>query len=77
MMDFDPSNPDPYKRMNWALRHYGWVIIPLAVLLYVVEVAADSFGYDGTLIVQIGFLVFFAMALFYDRRAKRKKADGG
>ena len=40
------------------------MIIPLAVLLYVVEVAADSFGYDGTLIVQVGFLVFFAMAFF-------------
>ena len=55
MTYFDPSNPDPYKRMSWALRRYGWVIIPLAVLLYVVEVAADSFGYDGTLIVQVGF----------------------
>jgi amino acid permease len=77
MTDFDPSNPDPHKRMNWALLHYGWVIIPLVVLLFMLEVAADSVGYDGKLIVQVGFLVFFAMAFFYDRRAKRNKIDGG
>ena len=76
MTDFDPSNPDPHKRMNWALRHYGWVIIPLVVLVYMVEVAADSLGYDGKLIVQVGFLGFFAMAFFYGHRAKRNKADG-
>ena len=75
MTDFDPSNPDPYKRMNWALRHYGWAIIPLVVLLFMVEVAADSVGYDGTLIVQGGLLIFGVAALIYDRKIKRKKAD--
>ena len=75
MTDFDPSNPDPYKRMDWALCHYGWVIIPLVVLLYMVEVAADSFGYNGALIVQGGLLIFCVAALMYDQRAKRKKAD--
>ena len=75
MTDFDPSNPDPYKRMNWALRHYGWVIIPLMVLLYMGEVAADSLGYNGALIVQGGLLIFCVAALMYDQRAKRKKAD--
>jgi hypothetical protein len=39
------------------LRHYGWAIIPLVILLYMVEVAADSVGYDGTLIVQVGLLI--------------------
>ncbi|MEK9792577.1 MAG: hypothetical protein VW317_07705 [Halieaceae bacterium] len=57
MTDFDPSNPDPHKRTTWALRHYGWAIIPLVILLYMVEVAADSVGYDGTLIVQVGLLI--------------------
>ena len=75
MTDFDPSNPDPYKRMNWALRHYGWAIIPLVVLLYMVEVAADSRGYNGALIVQGGLLIFGVAALIYDRKTKRKKAD--
>ena len=75
MTDFDPSNPDPYKRMNWALRHYGWAIIPLVVLLYMVEVAADSRGYNGALIVQGGLLIFGAAALIYDRKTKRKQAD--
>ena len=75
MTDFDPSNPDPYKRMNWALRHYGWVIIPVVILLYMVEVAADSRGYNGALIVQGGLLIFGAAALIYDRKTKRKKAD--
>ena len=42
MTDFDPSNPDPYKRMDWALRTYWWAIIPLVSLLYRVEVVADS-----------------------------------
>ena len=74
MTDFDPSNPDPYKRMSWALRHYGWVIIPLVVLLYMVEVAADSRGFNGALIVQGGLLIFCVAALMYDKRAKRKKA---
>lgn len=79
MTDLGPSNPDPHKRMNWALLHYGWAIIPLVVLLFMLEVAADPVGYDGKLqvMVQVGFLVFFAMAFFYDRRAKRKRADGG
>lgn len=75
MTDFDPSNPDPYKRMNWALRHYGWVIIPVVILLYMVEVAADSRGYNGALIVQGGLLIFGVAALIYDRKTKRKKAD--
>ena len=75
MTDFDPSNPDPYKRMNWALRHYGWAIIPLVVLLFMVEVAADAVGYDGTPIVQGGLLIFGVAALIYDRKIKRKKAD--
>ena len=75
MTDFDPSNPDPYKRMNWALRHYGWAIIPLVVLLFMVEVAADSRGYNGALIVQGGLLIFGVAALIYDRKTKRKKAD--
>ena len=75
MTDFDPSNPDPYKRMNWALRHYGWAIIPLVVLLYMVEVAADSRGYNGALIVQGGLLIFGVAALIYDRKTKRKKGD--
>ena len=75
MTDFDPSNPDPYKRMNWALRHYGWAIIPLVVLLFMVEVAADSLGYDGKTVVQVGILLFGLAAFLYDRRAKRKKAE--
>ena len=75
MTDFDPSNPDPYKRMNWALRHYGWVIIPLVVLLYMVDVAADSLGYNGALIVQGGLLILGVAALMYEKRAKRKRAD--
>ena len=61
MTDFDPSNPDPYKRMNWALRNYWWAIIPTVALLFMIEVGADSFGYDGTLIVQVGFLGFFGL----------------
>ena len=75
MTDFDPSNPDPYKRMDWALRNYWWAIIPLVGLLYMVEVVADSWDYDGTLIVQGAFLLFGLVALLYDRRAKRKKAE--
>lgn len=74
MTDFDPSNPDPHKRTTWALRHYGWVIIPVVILLYVVEVAADSRGYNGALIVQGGLLIFCVAALMYDKRAKRKRA---
>ena len=60
--------------MNWALRHYRWAIIPLVVLLFMVEVAADSVGCDGTLIVQVGFLILGVAALMYDKRAKRKEA---
>ena len=75
MTDFDSSNPDPYKRMDWALRNYWWAIIPLVGLLYMVEVVADSWDYDGTLIVQGGFLLFALVALLYDRRAKRRKAE--
>ena len=71
MTDFDPSNPDPYKRMNWALRHYGWVIIPVVILLYMVEVAADSRGYNGALIVHGGLLIFGVAASIYDRKTKR------
>jgi len=76
MTDFDPSNPDPYKRMNWALRNYWWAIIPLVAILFMIEVAADSLGYDGKTIVQVGILLFGLAALLYDRRAKRKKAEG-
>ena len=75
MTDFDPSNPDPYKRMNWALRNYWWAIIPLVALLFMIEVAADSLGYDGKTIVQVGILLFGLAAFLYDRRAKRKKAE--
>ena len=75
MTDFDPSNPDPYKRMDWALCNYWWAIIPLVGLLFMVEVVAYSWDYDGTLIVQGGFLLFALVALLYDRRAKRKKAE--
>ena len=75
MTDFDPSNPDPYKRMNWALRNYWWAIIPLVALLFMIEVAADSLGNDGKTIVQVGFLVFFVVAFVYERRTKRKKAE--
>ena len=75
MTDFDPSNPDPYKRMNWALRNYWWAIIPLVALLFMIEVAADSLGYDGKTIVQVGILLFGLAALWYDRRTKRKKAE--
>ena len=75
MTDFDPSNPDPYKRMNWALRNYWWVIIPLVALLFMIEVAADSLGYDGKTVVQVGILLFGLAAFLYDRRAKRKKAE--
>ena len=76
MTDFDPSNPDPYKRMNWALRNYWWAIIPPVAILFMIEVAADSLGYDGKTIVQVGILLFGLAALLYDRRAKRKKAEG-
>ena len=75
MTNFDPSNPDPYKRINWALRHYGWTIIPLVVLLFMVEVAADAVGYDGTLIVQGGLLIFGVAALICDRKTKRKRSE--
>ena len=75
MTDFDPSNPDPYKRMNWALRNYWWAIIPLVALLFMIEVAADSLGYDGKTIVQVGILLFGLAVLWYDRRTKRKKAE--
>ena len=75
MTAFDPSSPNPYKRMDWALRTYWWAIIPLLGLLYRVEVVADSWDYDGTLIVQGGFLLFALVALLYDRRAKRRKAE--
>ena len=75
MTDFDPNNPDPYKRMNWALRNYWWAIIPLVALLFMIEVAADSLGYDGKTIVQVGILLFGLAAFLHDRRAKRKKAE--
>ena len=77
MTDFDPNDPHPHKRMDWALRHYWWAIIPLVVFLYMMGVELDSRGYAGKTIVQVGFIVFFAVAFVYDRRAKRKKAGRG
>ena len=49
--------------------------LPLLVFLYMVEVGADSRGYYGKTIVQVRFLVLFAVASVCDRRAKRKNAE--
>ena len=76
MTDFDPSNPDPYKRMNWALRNYWWVIIPSALgVVVLMQLAQDRWGNDGAAMVRLGLLVFILVAFLYDRRAKRKKAE--
>ena len=76
MTDFDPSNPDPYKRMSWALRNYWWVIIPSALgVVVLMQLAQDRWGNDGELMVRVGLLVFMLVAFLYDRRAKRKKAE--
>ena len=76
MTDFDPSNPDPYKRMNWALRNYWWAIIPSALgVVVLMQLAQDRWGNDGELMVRVGLLVFMLVAVLYDRRAKRKKAE--
>ena len=40
-----------------------------------VEVEADSRGYDGKTIVQVDFLVLLEVAFVCDQRAKRKNAE--
>jgi hypothetical protein len=76
MTDFDPSNPDPYKRMGWALRNYWWAIIPsLLGIVVLEELSRERWGANGKTMVQAGLLVFMLGALVYDRRVKRKKAE--
>ena len=76
MTDFDPSNPDPYKRMGWALRNYWWAIIPSVLGIVVLEeLSRERWGANGKTMVQAGLPVFILGALVYDRRVKRKKAE--
>ena len=76
MREFDPSNPDPYKRMGWALRNYWWAIIPSVLGIIVLEeLSRERWGANGKTLVQAGLLVFMLGALVYDRRFKRQKAE--
>lgn len=75
MTDFDSNDPNPYKRIDWALRNYWWSIIPLVGLMYMAEVVADSWGYNGKTIVLVGLLILIVSVLGYDRRANRKRAE--